>query len=196
MICTSWCSCENERGIQNYGKTYQFESTWNPAVFHGNRSGIYEKPEHALENIWLTRNKYTIHKEVAISQVFHDNVTYDNLFYMGRFDFVVYEKRGKSELPVFAIELDGKEHFEDEVVRERDRQKNEICKAHHMQIIRVENSYARRYHYIKEILNDYLRRHVKNFAFKHPAKSGMMSLCITQDKGENNTIWKKRAGNY
>lgn len=55
---------------------------------------------HALENIWLTRNKYTIHKEVAISQVFHDNVTYDNLFYMGRFDFVVYEKRGKSELPV------------------------------------------------------------------------------------------------
>lgn len=41
-----------------------------------------------------------------------------------------------------------------------------------------------------------LRRHVKNFAFKHPAKSGMMSLCITQDKGENNTIWKKRAGNY
>lgn len=55
---------------------------------------------HALENIWLTRNKYTIHKEVAISQVFRDNVTYDNLFYMGRFDFVVYEKRGKSELPV------------------------------------------------------------------------------------------------
>ena len=109
----------------------------------------------ALENIWLTRNKYTIHKEVAISQVFHDNVTYDYLFYMGRFDFVVYEKRGKSELPGFAIELDGKEHFEDEVVRERDRQKNEICKAHHMQIIRVENSYARRYHYIKEILNDY-----------------------------------------
>ena len=38
-----------------------------------------------------------------------------------------------------------------------------------------------------------LRRHVKNFAFKHPAKSGMMSLCITQDKGENNTIWEKKS---
>ena len=108
--------------------------------------------------IWLTRNKYTIHKEVAISQVFRDNISYDNLFYMGRFDFVVYEKRGKREMPVFAIELDGKEHFEDEVVQERDRQKNEICKAHHMQIIRVENSYARRYHYIKEILNDYFAK--------------------------------------
>ena len=29
--------------VKNYGKTYQFESTWNPAVFHGNRSGIYRK---------------------------------------------------------------------------------------------------------------------------------------------------------
>ncbi len=65
-----------------------------------------------------------IHKEVAISQVFQDNMTYDDLFYMGRFDFVVYEKQGKKELlPVLAIELDGKEHFEDAVVQERDRKK-------------------------------------------------------------------------
>lgn len=50
-------------------------------------------------------------------------MTYDDLFYMGRFDFVVYEKQGKKELPVLAIELDGKEHFEDAVVQERDRKK-------------------------------------------------------------------------
>ena len=37
---------------------------------------------------------------------------------MGRFDFVVYEKQGRSELPILAIELDGKEHFEDAVVKE------------------------------------------------------------------------------
>ena len=49
---------------------------------------------------------------------------------MGRFDFVVYEKQGRSELPILAIELDGKEHFEDAVVKERDRKKNAICKAH------------------------------------------------------------------
>ena len=47
---------------------------------------------------------------------------------MGRFDFVVYEKQGRSELPILAIELDGKEHFEDAVVKERDRKKNAICK--------------------------------------------------------------------
>lgn len=80
------------------------------------------------------------------------------LFYMGRFDFVVYEKQGRSELPILAIELDGKEHFEDAVVKERDRKKNAICKAHNMEIIRVENSYARRYNHIKGILMDYFSR--------------------------------------
>ena len=113
---------------------------------------------HALENIWLSQSKYVIHKEVAISQVFRDNITYDDLFYMGRFDFVVYEKHEEKELPLFAIELDGKEHYEDAVVQERDRRKNRICREHHMEIIRVENSYARRYTYIKEILMDYFSR--------------------------------------
>ena len=53
---------------------------------------------------------------------------------------------------------DGKEHFEDAVVKERDRKKNAICKAHNMEIIRVENSYARRYNHIKGILMDYFSR--------------------------------------
>ena len=119
-----------------------------------------ENLNHALENIWLSQSRYTIHKEVAISQVFQENVSNDDLFYMGRFDFVVYEKQQKSEIPILAIELDGKEHFEDEVVKERDRKKNAICRAHDLQIIRVENSYARRYNHIKEILLDYFsRRH-------------------------------------
>ena len=83
------------------------------------------------------------------------NLNYSDLFYSGRFDFVVYEKVGKYQFPVLAIELDGKEHYTDEVVKNRDRKKNEICKAHNLQIIRVENSYARRYNHIKEILLSY-----------------------------------------
>lgn len=47
-----------------------------------------------------------------------------------------------------------------EVVKNRDRKKNEICKAHNLQLIRVENSYARRYNHIKEILLNY-------FSVKH-----------------------------
>lgn len=114
-----------------------------------------ENLTHALENIWLSQSKYIIQKEVAIAQVFQDNITYSDLFYSGRFDFVVYEKQGKQLIPILAIELDGKEHFSDEIVKNRDRKKNEICKAHNLQIIRVENSYARRYNHIKEILLDY-----------------------------------------
>lgn len=115
---------------------------------------------HALENIWMTQSRYTIHKEVAISHVFWENDEWNDLFYKGRFDFVVYEKQGQEEIPMLAIELDGKEHFSDEIVKERDRKKNEICRAHNLQIIRVENSYARRYNHIKEILINY-------FSVKH-----------------------------
>lgn len=115
---------------------------------------------HALENIWQTQGRYVVHKEVAVSHVFENNVNYSDLFYSGRFDFVVYEKRGREELPVLAIELDGKEHLEDEVVRQRDLKKNEICRAQGFQIIRVENCYARRYNHMKEILMNYFH-HVR-----------------------------------
>ncbi|MBD5522184.1 MAG: DUF2726 domain-containing protein [Lachnospiraceae bacterium] len=111
-----------------------------------------ENLNHALENIWLSQSRYSVHKEVAIAHVFMDNENYNDLFYKGRFDFVVYEKINKSEIPVLAIELDGKEHFDSEVVKNRDRKKNDICKEHALQLIRVENSYARRYNHIKEIL--------------------------------------------
>lgn len=101
---------------------------------------------------------HVVHKEVAISQVFKDNVDCSYLFYTGRFDFVVYEKVGNRELPILAIELDGKEHMDDAVVRERDRKKAKICAEHNLQLIRVENSYARRYNYIKEILTEFFAR--------------------------------------
>ena len=119
-----------------------------------------ENLNHALENIWLSQSRFVVHKEVAISQVFKDNLNYSDLFYSGRFDFVVYEYMDKQEIPMLAIELDGKEHFEDEVVKQRDKKKNEICKAHNLQIIRVENAYARRYNHIKNIL-------IKYFEIRH-----------------------------
>ena len=100
-------------------------------------------------------HKYRVQKEVPISQVFENNPSYLDLFYTGRFDFVIYEKSGSSEYPILAIELDGKEHTDDEVVKARDRQKNDICEEHNLQLIRVENSYARRYYHIKGILIKY-----------------------------------------
>ena len=115
---------------------------------------------HALDNLWLSQNRFSVEKEVAVSQVFQENVNYSDLFYSGRFDFVVYEQRGNGKYPVLVIELDGKEHFEEETVKARDRKKQAICKAHDMELIRVENSYARRYQYMKDILAAY-------FAVRH-----------------------------
>lgn len=102
-----------------------------------------------------------VQKEIAISQVFAQNLSGLDLFYSGRYDFVVYEKPGRNkqmQMPVFAIELDGKEHFDNETVMARDRKKMEICPKHGFELIRIENSYAMRYQYIKEILISFFTR--------------------------------------
>jgi len=111
---------------------------------------------HALSNINIVHNQCEVKKEVAISQVFEENFSNTDLFYTGRFDFVVYDK--KSRLPIFAIELDGMEHHTDESVKMRDEKKKKICDEHNFELIRVENSYARRYIYIKDILINYFSR--------------------------------------
>lgn len=117
-----------------------------------------ENLNHALYNVLNTDKKCVVHKEVGIAHVFQENTDYHDLFYSGRFDFVVYERDyNKREIPILAIELDGKEHRQEEVVKERDRKKNQICREHGFELIRIENSYARRYNYIKDILIQYFK---------------------------------------
>ena len=112
---------------------------------------------HALGNVILNNRKCTVKKEVAISQVFQSNITGLDLFYTGRFDFVVYEKRDGGEYPILAIELDGREHQDNDAVRLRDAKKNRICQEHGFELIRIDNSYARRYYFVKEILIRYFK---------------------------------------
>lgn len=113
---------------------------------------------HALENILNNGKRCSVKREVAIAQVFRENTTGLRLFYSGRFDFVIYEKEyGGQEIPILAIELDGKEHLTSEVVKQRDAQKEAICRQQGFELIRVENSYARRYYYIKNVLEQYFK---------------------------------------
>lgn len=109
----------------------------------------------ALDNAFQDGSRFVVRKEVPISQVFMTNISHQDYFYRGRFDFVVFRKIQKEEIPVLAIELDGKEHFDDEIVKHRDQIKQNICKEHNFELIRVDNTYARRYHYIKDILIRY-----------------------------------------
>lgn len=116
-------------------------------------AAFLENINHAIGNILPEQVKYIVEKEVSIAHVFSENLSGSSLFYMGRFDFVVYERISKDkQIPVLAIELDGKEHFDNETVMERDRKKQEICQTHGFELIRIENTYARRYQYIKDIL--------------------------------------------
>lgn len=59
---------------------------------------------------------------------------------------------GGQKLPVFTVELDGREHIDNEVGCRRDVRKSNICRRHGFEIIRIENSYARRYGDMKSIL--------------------------------------------
>lgn len=118
-----------------------------------------ENLNHALDNVLNGEGRCSIKKEVPIKQVFEDNVPNLDLFYTGQFDFVVYQRNyAKQEIPILAIELDGKEHQEDWVVRRRDEKKQQICRAHNFELIRIDNTYARRYQHIKDILIDYFKK--------------------------------------
>lgn len=118
-----------------------------------------ENLNHVLENILNGNGKCSIKKEVPVKHVFGENFSSTDFFYRGQFDFVVYQRNyAKQDIPILAIELDGKEHMEDEVVKERDRKKNEICREHHFELIRVDNTYARRYYHVKNILIDYFQK--------------------------------------
>ena len=110
---------------------------------------------HAINAMMITKSKYGVKKEVPISQVFNSSNQVNDLFYTGRFDYIVYEREGKELLPIFAIELDGNEHTNYTKVIERDKKKQQICDEHNFQLIRVPNNYARRYNYAKEILSSF-----------------------------------------
>lgn len=117
-----------------------------------------ENLNHALGNIFIAGGRCSVHREVPIAHVFKSNPKAVDLFYTGRFDFVVYQKEGRQSVPVLAIELDGREHREDPAVQKRDQKKDQLCKEHGFELIRVDNTYARRYHYIKEILIGYFHQ--------------------------------------
>lgn len=117
-----------------------------------------ENLNHALDNVFMAGSRCVVRREVAIAHVFEDNPGALDLFYTGRFDFVVYQREGRRLLPILAIELDGREHRDDPITRARDNKKERICREHGFELIRVDNTYARRYHYIKEILIQYFNR--------------------------------------
>ncbi|MCI8506139.1 MAG: AAA family ATPase [Lachnospiraceae bacterium] len=113
---------------------------------------------HALDSMWLTQNRFLVEKEVAVSQVLESHTAYSRLADSECFDFVVYEDGREKKKPVLVIELSGKEHAAKETVQARVKKKQGICRAHGMELICVENSYARRYQHVKRVLQAYFAK--------------------------------------
>ena len=114
---------------------------------------------HALDNILYGGRRCVIHRDVEVSKVLKEANEDSMLFYGGQFDFVVFEqKKNKEEIPILAIELDGKEQMEESALAVREEKKQKICRRQGVEWIRIENSYARRYHHIKDILIRYFEK--------------------------------------
>ena len=99
---------------------------------------------------------YSVKREVQTSHLFEKLPSDCDYFFKASIDFVIYKKgyRGK-EIPVLGIELDGPEHKNDPKVIARDEKKKQICKEHGFELIHVDNTYARRYNFIKDILSGF-----------------------------------------
>ena len=91
-------------------------------------SAFLENLNHALDNVFVADSRCVVRREVSIAHVFRDNPGAIDLFYTGRFDFVVYQREGRQLTPVLAIELDGREHRDDPVVQREMLRKRESAK--------------------------------------------------------------------
>ena len=111
---------------------------------------------HALSNIIPENKIYSVETEVQASRIFERGRIYLDYFYRCSFDFVIY-KIGykKRKTPVLAIELNGPEHYYDKKKEKKDKMKKAICSDQGFPLITVQNSYARRYNFIKDVLTDY-----------------------------------------
>ena len=101
-------------------------------------------------------SQYSVKREVQTSHLFEKLPSDCSFFFRASIDFVIYKKGFRNkEFPVLAIELDGPEHHDDPKVMERDEKKKQICKDHGFTLIHVDNTYARRYNFLKDILTDF-----------------------------------------
>ncbi len=115
-----------------------------------------ETLNHALSNIFEDKSKYEIKEQQTPVALFPKLSSEDLYFFTARIDFAIVKKGfNGTKYVVLAIELDGPEHKNDPKVIERDKKKKQICKEHGCTLIHVDNTYARRYNYIKDILTDF-----------------------------------------
>lgn len=110
----------------------------------------------ALSVLIEDNSQYSVKREVQTSHLFEKLPSDCSFFFRASIDFVIYKKGFRNkEFPILAIELDGPEHHDNPKVMERDEKKKQICKDHGFTLIHVDNTYARRYNFLKDILTEF-----------------------------------------
>ena len=114
----------------------------------------YQNSDEERTKYWISINN--IKRAVQTSHLFEKLPSDCEFFFKASIDFVIYKKGYRNkEFPVLAIELDGPEHHTDPKVMVRDEKKKQICKDHGFTLIHVDNTYARRYNFLKDILTEF-----------------------------------------
>ncbi len=115
-----------------------------------------ETLNHALSNIFEDKSKYEIKEQQTPVALFPKLSSEDLYFFTARIDFAIVKKGfNGTKFVALAIELDGPEHHNDPKVIERDKKKKQICEKYGCTLIHVDNTYARRYNFIKDILTEF-----------------------------------------
>ncbi len=98
-----------------------------------------------------------IKEEVPIASVFvNDNVN-SQLFYMQRFDIVVFQKCYGGDKILLILELNGPEHSTKQDVIERDNVKKRLCEEHGIKLLNVSRDCARDYYSIKNDIKQLIK---------------------------------------
>ncbi len=105
--------------------------------------------KHALSVI--DTNCY-IKEEVPVSSIFIKDEVKSPLFYMQKFDVVIFQKCIGGDRIVLILELNGPEHLTRQQVIDRDNEKKRLCEKHKVELKSIPRDCARDYFMIKDAI--------------------------------------------
>lgn len=143
---------------QELKQELQIEDDLVKAVLNDYEKELLVNIENVLKNL---NNKYAVSSKMRVADVLNidkSNVSSKEFDFSLRahFDFVVYNK--EDSFPVLVMELDGKEHRENEEVMAKDELKNALCNKHSLSILRIPSNEHMDYKKLYSIMKEYLKK--------------------------------------
>ena len=110
--------------------------------------------KHALSVI--DTNCY-MKEEVPVSSIFIKNEVRSSLFYMQKFDVVIFQKCVGGDRIILILELNGPEHLTRQQVTDRDNEKKRLCEKHKIEFRSIPRDCARDYFMIKDAIKQIIK---------------------------------------